>query len=95
MCSTRSSRTAATPKRPMLDVRHHLSPGCFMGAQLVGDHDALLLQQPRQQALGRFEGQPPNLAMLAKAGPLRHLVPFPLRNQHTVPGAQLGRRHSN
>lgn len=42
----------------MLDVRHHLSPGCSIGAQLVGDHalrrDALLLQQPRQQALGRF-----------------------------------------
>lgn len=44
--------------RPMLDVRHHLSPGCSIGAQLVSDHalrrNALLLQQPRQQALGRI-----------------------------------------
>lgn len=37
--------------RPVFDGRHHLSLGCSVGAQLVGDH-ALLLQQPPEQALG-------------------------------------------
>lgn len=42
--------------RPVLDVRHHLSLCRSIRAQLVGDHalrrEPLLLQRPRQQALG-------------------------------------------
>jgi hypothetical protein len=34
--------------RPVFDSRHHLSPGCPIGAKLVGDHALrLLLQQSR------------------------------------------------
>ena len=44
--------------RAVLDVRHDLTPGGRVGAELVGDHPpgwaALLLQQTFQQALGRL-----------------------------------------
>lgn len=42
--------------RSVFDVRHDLSPGCFIGAQLVSDHslrcDTLLLQKTGQQSPG-------------------------------------------